>query len=375
MTHPMMPQPSRDELARQLFILDLRAHLLAMTPTQREVVARKAAALAASSGREPGFEALRDALMREDPYRSWVALRRRSQEMLWEAIEASVDRQLTNLSTRARIDKPLGSLTLNPNLVVPEYLAAKDVHLMPGGYARDSGAGDVRQGAVMDRGGAIYMLGRSGGMMNDGRGHALVTHIFDRAPDFAPRSTLEFGCGVGASAVAVASYFPSAENCGIDVGASLLRYAHARAEHLGIALHLAQQNAEATEFPDDHFDLVYSCAVLHETSAVGVQRILSEARRILRPGGLMVHLEVPSRYDPGDMWQRLEGEFEQRYNNEPYWHGASTTDYASLLAALKFRDVMVGFQTTRPRAVRGNKGFSQNNSGVFACWFVMSATK
>ena len=373
--HPMMAEPSHDERAQQLFIRDLRSQLMQMGAAQRGVVEHTIAALAAEKSAEPSEHELRTALMSNDVYRMWISLRRRSQEMLWEGVTGSVDRQLEELTAKARVTQPRGSLRLDPTITIPAYLANKDVHLMPGGYAQDRGDGDIRQGAIMDRGGAVYLLGRNGGLMNDGRGHALVSHVFDRAPDFAPQRTLELGCGVGVSTVACASYFPTAEHWGVDIGAALLRYAHARAEHLGVTVHFAQANAECTGFPDNHFDLVYSCATLHETSATGARAILREAHRLLRPGGLMAHLEVPSRYAAKDRWARLEGDFEQRYNNEPFWHGANMIDYRAVLDELKFRDIMLGYQATRPQAERGNKGFSEISSGVFACWFVMSAIK
>ena len=369
-THAMMPEPSHDERAEQYFIRDLKIHLLELGAIEEKT----ARGLMAQSG-QTNVDALREQMMASDVYRSWIGYRRLSQEMLWDAISGSVDRQIDTLTERGRIESPAGSLRLDPDFVPPAYLGQVDVHLMPGGYAADLGDGDVRQGAIMDRGGAVYLLGRNGGLMNDGRGHAMASHVFDRAPDFAPQRTLELGCGVGASTVAVASYFPEAENWGLDVGAAMLRYAHARAEHIGAKIHFAQGDAEATHFPDDHFDLVYTCAVLHETSEQAVKAIIAEARRILRPGGMMVHLEVPTRYDGIDPWGRLQGDFEAIYNNESYWHGANSLDYARAVEAAGFGDVMVGYQATRPRAERGNKGFSETSSGVFACWFVVSGVK
>ena len=72
-----------------------------------------------------------------------------------------------------------------------------------------------------------------------------------------------------------------------------LRYGHARAEALGVAVHFSQQNAERTDFPDGSFDLVLSHIMLHETARGALSRILGECRRLLRPGGLMLHLEIP----------------------------------------------------------------------------------
>ncbi|MHB8283123.1 MAG: class I SAM-dependent methyltransferase [Caulobacteraceae bacterium] len=373
-THPMMALPTHDERAEQYFIKDLKGLLWSMVPAQKAIVDDLATRLAKTPG-GASLDEVRDAVLEQGVCRDWIRYRRASQEMMWNAVTDSVDRQIDVLTAAGRIEQPVGSLELDPELPTPDYIAGMDVHQMPGGYMRDRSDDDIRQGAVMDRGGAIFLLGRNGGAMNDGRGHALVSHVFDRAPDIAPQRTLELGCGVGSSAVAVASYFPEAENWGIDIGASLLRYAHARAERIGVPMHFAQRNAEATRFPDNHFDLVYSCVVLHETSEAAVAAILKESLRILKPGGLMVHLEVPSRYDENSAWDQLQGEFENRYNNEPFWEGANTLDYSALVQETGFKDVMVGYQATKRPIVRGNQGFSLTSSGTFACWFVVSGVK
>lgn len=367
--HPMMPEPSHDERAAQYFIRDFKMQLLEIGAIERTV----AQGVVARTGDKGG--ALQQRLMADNVYRSWTSLRRMSQEMLWQRISESVDRQLPELQERARIDAPKGSLTLDPDFSPPAYLAEVDVHLMPGGYTSDHGDGDIRQGAIMDRGGAVYLLGRNGGLMNDGRGHAVVSHVFNRAPDFAPARTLDMGCGIGASTVPVTLYFPEAEHWAIDVGAAILRYAHARAEHIDAKVHFVQANAEATGFPDDHFDMVYTCAVLHETSQEAVTAMIAEAHRILRPGGIMVHLEVPARQDDDDPWTYLSAAFESLYNNESWWHGATTLDLGALTEAAGFRDVRVGYQLSTPHAQRGNDGFSQISTGAFACWFIVSGVK
>jgi ubiquinone/menaquinone biosynthesis C-methylase UbiE len=45
------------------------------------------------------------------------------------------------------------------------------------------------------------------------------------------------------------------------------------------------------DFPDEHFDFVVCSAVLHH--AVDMARVLSEARRVLRPGGMIVAIREP----------------------------------------------------------------------------------
>ena len=227
----------------------------------------------------------------------------------------------------------------------------------------------------MDRGGAVYMLGRNGGLMNDGRGHTLAAHVYACYRDLAPQRIVELGCGVGASTVPVAKCFPAAETFGVDVGSSVLRYAHARAAHLGARIHFVQDNAEHTRFEAGTFDLVFTCAVLHETSEAAMVAIMHESFRLLRAGGVAVHLEVPNHYEALGIWERVCGEWEADYNNEPNWKEAISADYEALMHAAGFPDVLTGYQATSFAAKPGGGGFSDQSAGTFRSQFVASARK
>lgn len=374
MSHPMMPEATHDERAEQYFIRDLKIWIgEQIDPLQRQVVEATNGAAPQETGLDIG--PLRKKLLEQDVYRSWISVRRTSQEMMWDAVASSIDRQLDELTKKANIENPRGSLTLNPQFKTPRYIAALDVHMMPGGYAHDRGDGDIRQGALIDRGGAVYMLGRNGGLMNDVRGHTTAQHLFEVYPDLEPKRVLDLGCAVGASTVAVASYFPEAQVYGVDVGAAMLRYAHARAEHLGQRVHYVQADAEATGFPDESFDFVFSCVLLHETSKAATRKIFAECHRLLRPGGVVIHCEVPPMEGLG-VWGQVIGDFESLYNNEPFWRGVQKLDVTALMHDAGFADVKRGFQSATPAASRAAKPtFADHSSGVFRSWLMISARK
>jgi ubiquinone/menaquinone biosynthesis C-methylase UbiE len=365
--HPMLPTASHDELAEQLFIRDLKGWIGGEVEGHQRTLAARLDPGPQSNARE---EALYEALHEQDSFRGWASLRRTSQEMLWDAIATSVDRQAEALNAQAAAH-PAGSVDLPEDAALPAYIESRDVHLMPGGYQHDEGG--VLQGAIMDRGGAVYMLGRNGGLLNDGRGRTVLAHLFARFPDFTPRRILELGCGVGASLVPLAQAFPEAAVHGIDLGASMLRYARARAASMGAAVHLAQDDAEATRYPDGSFDLVFSAVLMHETSAAAILRIVAESRRLLASGGVAIHLEVPQRYEAMDLWGRIRGQIEADYNNEPAWRAAISADYDALMRQAGFADVATGYQdAARGDPQRGQGGFGQTSKGVFGSWFVAS---
>jgi ubiquinone/menaquinone biosynthesis C-methylase UbiE len=137
-------------------------------------------------------------------------------------------------------------------------------------------------------------------------------------PQFRPRAVLDLGCTVGHNTGPWQQHFPEAEVHGIDVAAPCLRYALARARAQGRAIHFAQMNATQLEFPDASFDVVFSSMFLHELPPRDIPLVLREAHRVLRPGGLMLHMELP----PNKSLQPFDAfylDWDSWYNNEPFY--------------------------------------------------------
>jgi ubiquinone/menaquinone biosynthesis C-methylase UbiE len=295
--HAMLPDPTHDEQSRQDFVGALRGHLSSrLMPGAYKVYASKVEpAFKAKHGRAPADQEEVRKVMTQDPfYQFWSAMQRRSQEMLWESVIDPTERQLPDLIDKARKigRKARGKLRLDPKLEIPRYHRAADIHLQPGGYHTDFTADDIAAGAVYDKGINLYMGGGLG-PENDLTGNTLLAYVREKHPGFEPKRILDIGCAIGNSTLVWARAFPKAEVHGIDVGAPVLRYAHARAETLGVKVDFSQQNAEHTDFADGSFDLVLSHITLHETSRSALPRILGECRRLLRKGGMTLHLEIP----------------------------------------------------------------------------------
>jgi SAM-dependent methyltransferase len=319
--HGMIAPAGGPSLARELFwdqvIMFLEAEA---RPALRQVYeARVRAPLVAAKAREPDRREIAEAMLAQDESRFWHALRTRSQREAAQACRAVIDQQHDALIERARaLSNGPGSLTLDPHLPTPAYLVG-DIHLQAGGYHAESRPDDLTAGAVYDRG---MTLGRMGaqGWLNDDPGLSLAAWIKARFPDLKPRRILELGCTVGHTLTAVKTAFPEAEAHGVDVAAPVLRYGFARAASLGIEVHLHQQNAERTRFEDASFDLVFSRILMHETSPEAVPRILAECRRLLRPGGVMIHSDAP-QFDELDAYAASLRDWDSRFNNEPHMDG------------------------------------------------------
>jgi len=346
--HDMLPESSHDEQARQDFVTAFRSHLSGalMPGAYRVYQQRVEPAFRAAHGRPPADQEEVRQVMTQDPYyQFWSAMQRRSQEMLWESVIEPTERQLPELIGKSRklSKKTLakgrkGSLRLDPALVVPKYHTAADIHLQPGGYHTDFTADDVAAGVVYDKGINIYMGGALG-PENNLTGDTLVAYIREKHPQLEPRRILDMGCAIGNCAVPWARAFPDAEMHAIDVGAPVLRYAHARAQALGVPIHFSQQNAESTDFETGSFDVVVSHIMLHETSKSALVRILKECHRLLRPGGLMLHLEIPRGKT---VIEKFMHNWESYNNNETFCRYMTNID-------LKAEAVKGGFDPAKTR--------------------------
>ena len=175
------------------------------------------------------------------------------------------------------------------------------------------------------------------------------------------------GCAIGNSTVVWGRAFPKAELHGIDVGAPVLRYAHARAQALGVPVSFSQQNAESTDFAAGSFDLVISHIVLHETSRSALVRVLAESRRLLRPGGLMLHLEIPRGRT---VMEKFMHNWESYNNNETFCRYMTEID-------LKAEAMKAGFEADKSRVDEfvPKMSVSQMNYTEHFFWKILAAER
>lgn len=103
---------------------------------------------------------------------------------------------------------------------------------------------------------------------------------------------LELGCGVGAQMRLLLERFPRARFTGIDISREQLQAAHVQlADEVARGrVELLEASAYRLPFADASFDAVYTYWVLEHLG--NPLALLGEARRVLRPGGLLVCTEV-----------------------------------------------------------------------------------
>ncbi|MCS6801428.1 MAG: class I SAM-dependent methyltransferase [Chloroflexota bacterium] len=321
----LLDQPDR---ATMEFIKTLKAHT---TATLSAALAARVDA-EAERRRDAGASPLtvEEVAALVSPDFRWQADRfiaRQTQEMMWTRLFEATSRHAAELLAwlDEPVPQPLGSLTLDPALEIPAYFEV-EYHIQPGGMHRQP-----LIPFVLATGQVVYHAGR-----NDR--WALKRSVAEMIPDGAYERILDMACGIGQSIIPIKERFPAAEVYGIDLAAPLLKYAHKLAEHLGLALHLSQQNAEQTTFPDNWFDVVTSCILFHEIPDEAAYNVIAEGYRLTKPGGyFQIGDTVPYRHlDP---FRRFSSDWQTEHNGEPYWRQAGLRDYPALLRAAGFCDI------------------------------------
>jgi ubiquinone/menaquinone biosynthesis C-methylase UbiE len=330
--HEMLSQPNHDEQARQLFVLSLKTHIGRKLRPGNKVIYEKTAKpkFEKAHGRAPEDRHEIGTFMYQEPsYLMFSALNRNAQELMWDSIGEPIYRQQERLEKAYdkfhKANTRKGSLTLDPKFDPPRGLKEVNIHLQPVNYTADYGANDVLAGAFYEGGGNLYSMGGGIGTM-ESKAEVIQRFIKERFPDFTPTKILDFACSAGSSSTPWALAFPNAEVHALDVGAGMLRYAHARAEALGAPVHFHQMDAGATTFPDATFDLVVSHNAMHEMPQKTQAAMFKESFRILKPGGIAIHQDVPLRYSERDAFGQFESSWDQKNNNEPYWEAYATND-------------------------------------------------
>jgi ubiquinone/menaquinone biosynthesis C-methylase UbiE len=152
---------------------------------------------------------------------------------------------------------------------------------------------------------------------------------------FAPKRILDIGCSAGAASAAYAAHYPDAEVHAVDIGAGMLRYAHGRAESLEVAVHYHQMDASDLRFDDGSFDLVVSHNLLHEIGEDKRRRMMSEAQRVVRLGGVVVHQDVAIRGLP-TLVHQVERNWDTHFNGEAHWNSYQTANLIADMEAAGF---------------------------------------
>jgi ubiquinone/menaquinone biosynthesis C-methylase UbiE len=237
---------------------------------------------------------------------------------------AAVNRQRDEFLQALDEIQPNEFLKLNNSIEFPKYYQAVDFHQHPGGVSGDQLAGFV------------YEYGRKTTTPNHIHEDELHFRLANSTPKGDYKRILDFGCGVGKSTYPFKDLYPNAEVFGCDISAPCLKLAHLRAVEAGREIFYSQQNMEATDYPDNSFDLVHTTFIQHEFPLKALEKITKEAFRILKPGGLFVNLDFHS--SPGGAFGKFCYFGHSKRNNEVFMRAFHDSDYLGLLKNLGFSE-------------------------------------
>ena len=212
----------------------------------------------------------------------------------------------------------------------PAYYTAVDIHQHPGGVWSDPIAGYVYERGARS---TTPLAGQRHKDLHD----RLTAAALEGGG--APKRVLDMGCGFGKSTKPFYEALPETQIDAIDLSAPCLQLGALEASRSGAGnVRFRQLDASKTDYPDASFDLVTSTMLLHEMPPPVIEQTLAEAKRVLKPGGRMVHLDFLPNPDAFDQLIHFG---HGRRNNEPYMEPLAKMGLEEKLKALGFRDIEI----------------------------------
>lgn len=103
---------------------------------------------------------------------------------------------------------------------------------------------------------------------------------------------LDICTGTAANVIAIANKYNNARVIGIDLSKEMLHIADKKVKEHGLNnIKLYKMDAAKTSFKDNYFNVIVISLVLHEISEELSDKILLEAKRILKPEGKLLVIE------------------------------------------------------------------------------------
>lgn len=115
---------------------------------------------------------------------------------------------------------------------------------------------------------------------------------------------LDICTGTAANAIIIGMNNKNARITGIDKSPDMLRIANAKVKLNELTnIDLLRMDATRTAFDDSSFDVIIISLVLHEVSSELARKIITEAKRVLKPEGKLLILEWE---EPQNIYKRLK---------------------------------------------------------------------
>ena len=134
---------------------------------------------------------------------------------------------------------------------------------------------------------------RAAALIRQATGNDLLGHILDRLRSTKGARMLSLGSGPGGVELEVARHVPEAATLCMDINPDLLQLGRERAAAEALAVEFAETDLNTVDLPAAAFDVVFCHAALHHV--IELERLMQEIVRTLRPGGVLLTVDVVTR--------------------------------------------------------------------------------
>lgn len=149
-------------------------------------------------------------------------------------------------------------------------------------------------------------------------GDAAMRALVEQASIEPGQRVLDIGCGTGSLPVLIKRLYRDVDVIGFDPDSHALARARQKAERASVTVRFDQGFADALPYPDASIDRVLSSFMFHHLQDNDKHRMLREARRVLRPGGVFLLLDFggPECADNGLLARLIHSSHHLRDNSE-----------------------------------------------------------
>lgn len=184
-------------------------------------------------------------------------------------------------------------------------------------------------------------------LMSFGREPAMRRETLKLAAIRDGESVLDVGCGTGTLTLAAKRRAGEGAICGIDASDEMIEVARRKAAKRAAEVDFRVALIEEVPYPDGSFDVVLSSLMLHHLPDELKRKGFEEMRRVLKPGGRVLAVDLSGSKGLAGMVMRLIGhKFEEGYID----------GLAAMAEGAGFSDVTTGPMRNGLAYVRATKG-------------------
>jgi len=115
--------------------------------------------------------------------------------------------------------------------------------------------------------------------------------LLDQAGLQPHHQVLDVGCGTGSLAVLIKRLYPTVEVIGADPDPKALARGERKARRASVSVRFDRGFADSLPYPGGTFDRVFSSMMFHHVPRAEKAGVLSDVRRVLKPGGRLELLD------------------------------------------------------------------------------------